>query len=320
MKTSGALTDVVRATETLRGLVAGLACDYELTDTEVGKLKGWLTAHVNLLSGPPFRDLDRLLSRILADQVVTEDEREELLEWCQEFSSPDSAPLATVTDGIRRLHGFLQGIVIDGVISDFEIRDLSDWLHDYESLREHWPFGDIWELVTRILEDGQVTEDEREELTDFCRRFSEYVADGTKVHDRAEKTGRPWMASYAPVLLTLDGICEKDPGIRFQGATFCFTGNAAASKRSVLEEVATGLGGTVKRNVVKDLDYLVVGALSEQCWVYSLYGRKIETVMANRKRGAQTLIVHENDFVEAAAREGGVKDGGEAQARGEAGT
>lgn len=61
------------------------------------------------------------------------------------------------------------------------------------------------------------------------------------------------------------------------------------------------LDGIPKNNAVTQLDYLVVGAQSSPCWAYSTYGRKIEAVIENReKRGAETVILHEDDFIEQA--------------------
>ncbi|MEK7794376.1 MAG: hypothetical protein AAB353_07590, partial [Candidatus Hydrogenedentota bacterium] len=96
---------MTRATETLRGILAGIACDYEIATVELSRLEGWLQDHVNLLPHQPFRETAELLGRVLEDQVVTDDEKEELIEWCHSIADPDSAFNVTITNGIRRLHG-----------------------------------------------------------------------------------------------------------------------------------------------------------------------------------------------------------------------
>ena len=54
-----------------------------------------------------------------------------------------------------------------------------------------------------------------------------------------------------------------------------------------------------KKDASKNLDYLVIGSISQKAWAYSTYGRKIETVLNHRRHGAETQIIHEHDFVAA---------------------
>lgn len=296
---TGRVTDVMRATEVLRGILAGISADYELSDPEIAGLEDWLYMHANLLAKSPFLEVRHKLDEVLADGIIDEDERQELLEWCFEFSSPHSYPVLTVTAGIRRLHGFLQGISLDGAVSDSEIHDLADWLRDYEPLRENWPFDEVWTLVENILKDKRVTESERQALLDFCRNFSEYPVDRHLVCDEVDTAQEPWMASEAPVLMTLEHVCDRAPGIKIENRVFCFTGHLSYGKRSKVKAVVEQLRGIVKNSVVSDLDYLVIGALSQPCWAYSTYGRKVEAVMDLRKRGISIAIVHESDFLNA---------------------
>ncbi len=293
------ITEVIRATEMLRGTIAGIACDYELTDVEIAAIKNWLELHANLLHKEPFKGLSELLVRILADGVVDPDEREELLEWCMEFSSPDSVGFVTVTNAIRQLHGFLQGIAIDKNITDNEIRDLQDWLRDYRGVREYWPFDDIWALVEEILADGEVSEDERAKLLEYCEQFSELPADPKAVCDTPENT---YMICGAPVVYSVDVVCETNPVIEFKDKLYCFTGNAASGPRSTLHEIVRNLGGDIRNGVVQDLDYLVIGGLSQPAWAFSTYGRKVESARERQKAGAPLQIIHEMQFIEAVER------------------
>lgn len=47
-------------------------------------------------------------------------------------------------------------------------------------------------------------------------------------------------------------------------------------------------------------DFLVVGADGNPCWAFACYGRKVEMAIDYRKQGCKLLIVHENDFWDAA--------------------
>jgi len=67
------------------------------------------------------------------------------------------------------------------------------------------------------------------------------------------------------------------------------------------------LGGIAHKSIVKGLDYLVIGAQASPAWVYSTYGRKIESVMQKKKNDEScgTQIVNEYDLVCAIKKTGG---------------
>lgn len=58
-------------------------------------------------------------------------------------------------------------------------------------------------------------------------------------------------------------------------------------------------GGIVSENYVKRVNYLVIGALTNKAWIYSTYGRKIETAMHDKKKGMLISIIHEDDLMKA---------------------
>lgn len=127
------MNDFCRSLETLRGLLGGLSIDHQLNDTEIAYLQGWLEMHCNLELRPPFNEVFWLVQRILKDDVIDPDEREELLEFCQVFSDPLSYSAQCVRDSVRRLHGMLAGLVADSVLSNEEVLDLADWLENHRA-------------------------------------------------------------------------------------------------------------------------------------------------------------------------------------------
>jgi hypothetical protein len=46
--------------------------------------------------------------------------------------------------------------MIDGKVTDNEIYSLNDWLLEYENFNDHWPFCEVCNLVSKILEDDQI--------------------------------------------------------------------------------------------------------------------------------------------------------------------
>jgi len=294
------LTRVQKAVEKLRGIVAGIASDYELSNGEVAKLTEWLSVNADLSDRSPFKDLNALLKDALRDQVLDEDERADILLWCQDFSDSQSWPIANATEGVQRLHGFLQGIASDGLITAKEVHDLADWLHDYESIRSSWPFDDVWAFVDRIRADGKITDEERRELQIYCEGFAEVLV--SESHVKEDRQSAHFKTS-APFVLSIDTIFSANASVDFPGKSFCFTGNFAFGPKRTLAEMVNVLGGEIKKSVTQDLHYLIVGTIGEPTWAYSVYGRKIEAVHNNLKKGSTTLIIREDDFLSAARKQ-----------------
>lgn len=288
-------TDIERATERLRGIMMGIALDNKVTDDEILQLSDWLKLHQYLHDKEPFKSVVRKVTEILDDHIIDEDEREEILELCWMFDSESLIPQCA-TAAIRRLHGVLHGIVIDGEIQENEVIGLKSWLEVHDYVKDYWPFSDIWEMVFAILQDGKIDASEKRVLLDYCQNFSEKLSENPKIHDAIYDDG--YMANLAPILQPFTAICDRTATIVFRNNTFCFTGPAKTGSRKKLNEMVENLGGIPKNNVAIDLNYLVIGAQSSPCWIYSTYGRKIEQVFKNKKKGGDTIILHEDDFIE----------------------
>ena len=292
------LTEVRRAIERLKGMMVGIAVDQVVTDEEVHQLNEWLEMHSHFHTVKPFNTVVLTLKRILADNHIDSDEREELLSICHSFDSPMMAP-RVATEAIRRLHGILQGIAADKMITQGEVVGLKEWLAVHNLFHEFWPFNEVWELTNRILSDGIVHDHEKAELLEYCQSFTEQAIDDPVFHDAIYNEN--FMQTVSPALLPFTALCDRKCCIEFAGRTFCFTGPARTGTRKELQWMVRKLDGIPKNNAVAQLDYLVVGAQSSPCWAYSTYGRKIEAVIENReKRGAETVILHEDDFIEQA--------------------
>ena len=279
----------------LRGIVEGISIDDELTDTEIFKLNEWLETHTAMFEVYPFKDIAELLKRCLADGVIDGHERDEISEWCADFLN--ESPFAKdVTDAIRRLHGIVSGVAIDAVISEEEIIGLQDWLYDYEHFLGVWPFNELKALLDKILDDGVVTPDEKEELSEFINGFIERVIKNPNIHDPFYV--EEWMWDGRPHYQPLTFFCDKEHAIEFQNKTFCFTGPAAYGSRSKLQGIAESMGGVPKNKIIRGLNYLVIGSQSSPFWVYSTYGRKIERAIEDNKTGRENIImIYEDDFI-----------------------
>ena len=295
------IENIQRVTERLYGILTGISIDKKLLDGKIIALNGWLKDHETLHNLEPFRSTVLLIERCLVDKIIDESEREEIIEWCGQFDDRFLLP-NDMTSAIRRLNGVLKGIGIDGTTREDEVWGLNDWLENYRVFSNHLPFSGTRKLLEQILEDGKVTDDEKRDLFDFCRRFTKRTADA---QPDAGVGG-----TDTSVLASFDRLCDRTVGIEFENKRFCFTGLSKTGPRKVLQDMVLPLGAIPVPDVIPNLDYLVIGAQGTPCWACSSYVLKIEKALDYRRKGRIITILHEDDFIaqiEQAKGDNGVK-------------
>jgi hypothetical protein len=277
-----------KALNTLWGLINGILADEVLSPAEVETLGRWIDLHAAAETFHPYSEFIPLLRDALNDNVLTEEERADIL-WVCESLKDDSPFYNRVTADLQRLQGLMAGIVADSHVTERELSGLADWLADNDHLRTTWPYEEVCGVVTAVLADGVVDPDEEQRLLNL---FQDFMLTETK-----KVIGNP------PVVVngTVTGVCAVDPEIAISGRSFCFTGKSSRSTRSEIAAVVQRLGGTFVPSVKGTLDYLVIGNEGNRCWAFACYGRKIEQAIELRKMGSRMMIVHENDFWDAVA-------------------
>ncbi len=287
----------------LYGTIEGLTIDCRLNEKEIAALYNWMERHLSLADHEPFKGLWNLLSDILADQIIDKEEKDELLEWCANTIN-DRGFLKEFTQIVRTLHGVIGGIIADEKITADELEGLKDWLIDYEQFQDWWPLNQLNELIEHVLADGKIDKAEHKMLTAVFKDFTEVPLDEVILHDD-EYMFEEHMKSLSPFFQPISSICEIKPDICFKNRKFCFTGPAKTGKRKDLSFMVEQLGGNCSKTVVKDLNYLIIGAQSSPAWAYSTYGRKIETAMEKNKKQKSVFLIQEEDFIKAAIQVGG---------------
>ena len=285
-----------KATSRLFGIMAGIACDDALHEKEVENLELWLNEYQQLNEIYPFKELAHIIKNALEDGILDSEERQEIVDWCNDEVDISLAGVTSQNDAVRMLHGFLQGIAMDGKITEKEVVGLYEWLKVCEDFKDCWPFQETWLLLDTIVADGIVDDQEKELLLAFCNEFSENSVDGAMLRDDFYESA--WVKSYGDqIFQTISCVCEPDPNISFKGKTFCFTGTAKTAKRSELHSMVENAGGISAKSVTKKLDYLVIGSYSSPLWKFSTYGGKVEKAITNQGKGATTCIIMEDDFI-----------------------
>jgi NAD-dependent DNA ligase len=223
----------------------------------------------------------------MSDGMLTKDERDDIVWLCERLRSTEYYDKTTAD--LQRLHAILGGIVSDGVISEGELRGLSSWLQNHEHLKTCWPYDEIDSLVTAVLADGRIDEQEHKILKDFFSEFIALLDDRTIVSPSIAEAG------------LIVGLCSVCPDVDFMDSKFCFTGASTRYTRAMLSATVRALGGEVVPSMSAKVKYLVIGADGNPCWAYACYGRKVEKAVELRKSGVRLLIIHENDFHDAVA-------------------
>jgi len=290
---------IERATDTLVGILAGISIDYELNDLEVTALSNWLDQNIEFSRIEPFSEIQHLLHEALRDQVIDADERESIIEYCNDLRERSGPIYQDVTQVTRVLHGLLAGLAADGTVTDREILDLRDWLEDYSALRDLWPFSDARFLIEQVLHDGKVSDPERDQIVLFCRQFTDKVVDDGFGFALREASECIYKKPESPVVQTLSYILSDQPLPGISGYSFCFTGISRFGTRRELANLLIQNGGSHSTGMTSKLDYLVVGALSQPAWAYSVYGRKIEKAMELQARTGNPVIIGEELFLSA---------------------
>lgn len=111
-----------------------------------------------------------------------------------DFMHPDHRPYAKFTTrarmekSINSLLGIIEGIAIDGAINSAEVSFLRIWLEDHQEVRARHPYSELVPAVEAAVADGELTQDERDDITWLCNqlRSSEYfdktTADLQRLH------------------------------------------------------------------------------------------------------------------------------------------
>jgi len=263
----------------LKGILKGITADSKVSADEIVRLKEWIESNAEFKDKHPFTEIFPELSEIMADGAITEDELANLT-WLVDKLTVNTAFYDEGTSAIQELHGLMMGILADGKITTEEIEGLSRWIDANAQYKTIWPYDEVESLVTSVLTDKVVDETEQQRLKHLFQEFATW----------------PHRTVLKPETLTLSGICALTPEIMFPEKVFCFTGESSRCPRAEIEKTIFGKGGKYWDKLTLKTDYLVVGAAGNPCWAYSCYGRKVESAVKNRVKGAKTLIVHENDF------------------------
>jgi ABC-type Na+ transport system ATPase subunit NatA/DNA polymerase III epsilon subunit-like protein len=167
--------------------------------------------------------------------------REGMADWttnkdCQEFlffsqKPPLTKQASKICDGTKsmpELIGLCRGIIADKKITAAEVLFLNSWLEDVAFIAE-WPAPEIAQAMERILEDGVITKEEKQELKQLLEQitdgFSAAKIEAPRQAVQVSEAAKPTQSSIFPYTIVHlnQGTHEltKRFGITFHGGGSC---------------------------------------------------------------------------------------------------
>lgn len=281
--------EIHKAVNILIGMLEGIKLDGIVTPEEMEEVINWCNLHRHMENKIPFSEILPVIDKALEDNVLEIEEIEDLLWVCNNIVKTDefNSYYNIITSSIQQLEGMLHGMLADNELSEVEIRELSNWMEDHDYLKSTYPYDEIESLLTSALQDGIVSDDEKNMLKAFFSNF---------VDTRMSLNINEYEVKALQSKYLVSGICSVSPEISFDNKFFSFTGTSSKKTRNEIAQIILEQGGQFNNNVTKSTDYLIVGGEGNPCWTYSCYGRKVEKAIQLRKDGSKIIIIHENDF------------------------
>lgn len=273
-----------KALISLHGILSGLTADQRLNDTEVLFMATWLKSDSEFKKDGDFLDIQDLIHDVLEDGIITADEKEDLLNLLNDVLQYNEIEHDNMDALVNMLLGFLQGISVDSNIVEQEVQALSSLLLKHRDLLASWPGSLLFNRLNDILADGEITDDEREDLLELVKQIS---------GQRFTESG---LAAGMATEFFADGNVMS-----LRGKTVCFTGKFLSDTRHNLEQQAKLLGASPVKGVTTHLDVLIVGSLASRDWMFTSHGRKIEAAIKAKEKGQDIQIINEEDWVRIAS-------------------
>lgn len=268
-----------KALISLHGILSGLTADQRLNDTEVLFMATWLKSDSEFKKDGDFLDIQDLIHDVLEDGIITADEKEDLLNLLNDVLQYNEIEHDNMDALVNMLLGFLQGISADSNIVEEEVHALRALLLKHRDLLASWPGSLLFSRLNDILADGEITEDEREDLLELVKQIS---------GQRFTESG---LAAGMATEFFADGNVMS-----LRGKTVCFTGKFLSDTRHNLEQQAKLLGASPVKGVTTNLDVLIVGSLASRDWMFTSHGRKIEAAIKAKEKGQDIKIINEENW------------------------
>ncbi len=265
----------------LKGILAGVVADQKLNEKELLFLDSWLQSQQYLAEDEDVLAILSSVGDILEDGSISPEELQQMQSRIEQIISVKDSEAPESVGHIEELVGFLTGTASDGVLNDQEITAMYSWLEHNESVKEVWPASVIVKRLAIILEDGIITDEEREDLLVTVRQVTGTDTDASGVS--FEASTEVWE----------DSLGE----LKIPGSVFCLTGDFVSGNRGSVDTMLRCLGAETSSSVNKKVTYLVIGTLASRDWLYTSHGRKIEKALLLKREGSDIKVITERTLL-----------------------
>lgn len=252
----------------LKGILSGVVADKRLNEKELLYLDAWLKSQEFLASDEDVKKILGQVGDILEDGIISEQELILMQDRIEAIVSHREVPATDKSGQIDELIGFLTGVAADGVLNDEEIKALDQWLQDNQDIRETWPASIVVQRLDTVLEDGIITDEERDDLLLTANQITGVTY---------EETTAVWE--------------DKVDELPIADFVFCLTGEFVSGDRNTIDTLLKCLGAETSTSVNKSVDYLVIGTLASEDWLYGSHGRKIEKALLMRREDSSDIKI-----------------------------
>lgn len=174
------------------------------------------------------------------------------------------------TKCINELLSLLKDVSSDGEITEEEVHVLEGWMNRHLDLKGNFPFDQIYDRVSKSLEDGKLEQSELQEILQTCL----YLVDPVGKADHVEH-------------------------LDLEGKVVCTSGYFDYGTDEELTEFLIQRGAIVKPRVLANMDYLIVGNCGCRAWSSENYGSKVKKVIEWQCKGKHIQIIREDDLMNA---------------------
>lgn len=207
----------------------------------------------------------------------------------EKHSDPNQNPILARFSGARLSErsvsetiGLCRGILADGNVDFGEAKMLLDWLERNPMASQGWPFDVLLVRLREMLADGILDSDEEGEL---LKTLMQLTGGGFASVENSFVSGSSSLPLDTP-----------QPTIIWRGKGFVFTGQMACGTRKQCQESVVSVGGIALPGVSSKMNYLVIGSIGSEAWIYSTHGRKIEEAVSLRRSNLPVSIVSEEHW------------------------
>ncbi len=136
---------IMRNINELIGIINGISYNGIINKLEVAGLSSWVKKNKNLSYKPRQDRLISLVEQVLEDGIITDEEREMLIDNCSQYTALETDSSAKIYE----LNGIIEGVISDNEINEKEVCRLQEWMRTNESfIRDHKPSKIICEKIT----------------------------------------------------------------------------------------------------------------------------------------------------------------------------